>query len=648
MMTDPASPAMSSHRFSRSSAMNRPAQSPMGPRIRFTPSTSSLDTASSRDSLLTISEPSPAYPMSPIRSDAALPSIVEQPTTPPPTTPGSNSTASTPQSAFKVLPKSAALVQPPTLKFDSVPVQWKAFSHEAALWTFDNRELQELVSRAIRRSSPDTYIRLLSVENLDQALPAEVDRLTSLKATKQAQYRFLVQRRTMMLRALNSSFLSPEKVEADDGIPVASGMALQLSQTAAECDQLVEDLLVITDQLEQISGMLERHWASALAVALRKLNKSYAKRTSELVSARGKISQLEAELEEAWKEAERVAKEIDEMEKEGLDSDEEEEEEEEAVIETAEKVDISRSRHASRIPAELLIQSRRNTGHMEALPMFSPISPMPRLSAIAPPISAGLAPAPTSPMTPPGQDKDETASIRSAKSMKSTRSVRSTRSARTPDGTRLSLVSAAKTRSHRASKGSLRLSKPKTPVPHPPMPDLPLEFSSTPLNLLSSKASSHLWPDSASHISTGRERRTSLDDLRPPRPSTSSYTPTVTMDDIYIRLQPRTSAEIQVVPRSPPPPSKFPDQPSKSIPSMWLMADAAPKPVAAAGIGGFPSTQRPGTSSSSQTYKKLKILTKRYSMPFPLFKSKSTESQTVSPSRSAPPGTSVGSSTHTR
>ncbi|KAK2462753.1 hypothetical protein APHAL10511_005271 [Amanita phalloides] len=57
--------------------------------------------------------------------------------------------------------------------------------------------------------------------------------------------------------------------------------------------------------------MMDVHWGSSLAVALRKLNRSYGKRTVELNKSREKISQLEAQLEDAWKEAERLAQEMD-------------------------------------------------------------------------------------------------------------------------------------------------------------------------------------------------------------------------------------------------------------------------------------------------------------------------------------------------
>lgn len=136
--------------------------------------------------------------------------------------------------------------------------------------------MQEIVSRALRRTTPDTFIRLLSLDNLDTNLPAEVDRLTTLKATKQAQYRFLVQRRTMTLQALNSNFIVPEKLEpGDDGVSTASKLAFELSKTTAECDTIMRELLIINDQLTQISILKEHHLSSALSVALRKVNQIF-------------------------------------------------------------------------------------------------------------------------------------------------------------------------------------------------------------------------------------------------------------------------------------------------------------------------------------------------------------------------------------
>ena len=140
--------------------------------------------------------------------------------------------------------------------------------------TLDSSELQELVSRAIRLSARESFIRLLSLDNLERVLPAEAERLQALKASTQAKYRFLAHRRTMLLQAINSTAeTTHDKKDKDavDDVPVVCRLALQLSQTMAESDQLAEELLRIGDQLAQIEKMMELHWASALAVALRKV-----------------------------------------------------------------------------------------------------------------------------------------------------------------------------------------------------------------------------------------------------------------------------------------------------------------------------------------------------------------------------------------
>jgi hypothetical protein len=70
----------------------------------------------------------------------------------------------------------------------------------------------------------------------------------------------------MLLQALNSIAGSYNK-ETNGGVELVG----QLSQTTAECDQLLEDLLQIADQIGQITRLLDGHWASALAIALRKV-----------------------------------------------------------------------------------------------------------------------------------------------------------------------------------------------------------------------------------------------------------------------------------------------------------------------------------------------------------------------------------------
>ncbi|KAJ7127355.1 hypothetical protein C8R43DRAFT_1240338 [Mycena crocata] len=81
---------------------------------------------------------------------------------------------------------------------DSRAFTQKGLPLEAALWTFISKELPDPVSRAIRSSSSESSIRVLSVDNLDRSLPAELERLNAFKAVTQSKCRF-----TMLLQSLH-------------------------------------------------------------------------------------------------------------------------------------------------------------------------------------------------------------------------------------------------------------------------------------------------------------------------------------------------------------------------------------------------------------------------------------------------------------
>jgi 3-methyladenine DNA glycosylase/8-oxoguanine DNA glycosylase len=119
-------------------------------------------------------------------------------------------------------------------------------------------------------SAKETFLRLLTIENLDKVLPAELERLNQLRTTTQARYRFLVQRRTMLFHALNTASVGPKKGEEDELL--VSKLTAQLVETITDCDQRLEELFRINDQIAQINKLLEVHSSSALAIALRKVN----------------------------------------------------------------------------------------------------------------------------------------------------------------------------------------------------------------------------------------------------------------------------------------------------------------------------------------------------------------------------------------
>ncbi|KAL1733656.1 hypothetical protein EV714DRAFT_176033, partial [Schizophyllum commune] len=204
--------------------------------------------------------------------------------------------------------KATSLTPPPSVSFESQPVKWKGLPLEAALWTLDSEELQEIVSRAIRSSARESYIRILPVRRIDHTLPNELARLDAARASAQARYRFGVHRRTMLLQALAAHPGSADAAE------FSAHIAKQLSDVMAECDACTEALVRAVDHTAQINRLLDQHWGSALAIALRKLNTSYGRRSTQLSTARERISQLEAEVDEAWNQAHKMAQEIDQIE----------------------------------------------------------------------------------------------------------------------------------------------------------------------------------------------------------------------------------------------------------------------------------------------------------------------------------------------
>lgn len=132
----------------------------------------------------------------------------------------------------------------------------------------DSNELQSIVARAIQSS--DSFIRLVTLENIDNVLPAELKRLDALRSLTQSKYRFLIHRRTMLFQALNSC-LTGSKLKDGDTL-VIGGLASQLADTIAECEKLSDELLSITDQMAQINKLVDIHLGSAFAVALRKVS----------------------------------------------------------------------------------------------------------------------------------------------------------------------------------------------------------------------------------------------------------------------------------------------------------------------------------------------------------------------------------------
>ena len=77
----------------------------------------------------------------------------------------------------------------------------------------------------------------------------------------------------MLFHALNTSSVGPRKGEENELL--VNKLTAQLAETVMDCDQRLEELIRINDQIAQINKLLDVHASSALAVALRKVKKRF-------------------------------------------------------------------------------------------------------------------------------------------------------------------------------------------------------------------------------------------------------------------------------------------------------------------------------------------------------------------------------------
>lgn len=347
----------------------------------------------------------------------------------------------------------------------------------------------------------------------------------------------------------------------------------------------------------------------------------------------------------------------------------------EAVIETAEIVPVPKTTSPN----------RRSSIPMPMTPTLLAVttSTSPRVS---------LSPTPISPSSPhfafppyihlkaketEAADVPDTVSIRSTRSAKSSRSRKSSWTVEST--THTNQVHAAKKRSQRASQSSLRLNTSnlrKQGRGHgkvqdddkPPVPELPLQFAA--FNGVASSASANASSVLLAfdpRINPSLRRQISFDSILTGgirAPTTASVYQGRSADDLYVQSKNRNppASEIEIVPRTPAPAQNFavmyqsstlpsrppPKDPSKSIPSMWMNADAVKpqKPQLAPSTTSSPqisttSSERievpegPGikrqNSTRSTTYSKLRGLTKRYSISLPMFNAKPSQTWLAKP-----------------
>lgn len=180
---------------------------------------------------------------------------------------------------------------------------------DAAKWTFTSSQLQNIVSRAIRQSAEASSIRLLRLETLDNDIPQEMHRLEMQRTDAKTRYKMLARRRGVLLASMTSA-LDGSEPENSGSIP---RMLEELTEISAALDQSAEDLHSVDEQIAQLTSLCDVHSASALAMALRKLNASFLKQVADGQALRMRVEALEAERDEAWKQAEDVASDYDHL-----------------------------------------------------------------------------------------------------------------------------------------------------------------------------------------------------------------------------------------------------------------------------------------------------------------------------------------------
>ncbi|THH03253.1 hypothetical protein EW145_g6402 [Phellinidium pouzarii] len=188
-----------------------------------------------------------------------------------------------------------------TPTFKTTPVRWRGLTLDAAKWKFTSAQLHDIVRYAIEQSGQASSIRLLSQDVVQQELPLVLEILEKHRIDIQCSYKALVRRR----RALIARLMSPP---ANTSAVVR--LAEELAEVTAACDQLVNELNDVCEQIAQVRSLKDVHLASALAMALRKLNASLYRRTTDANLLQLELVNLRAEREEAWRKAEEIERDL--------------------------------------------------------------------------------------------------------------------------------------------------------------------------------------------------------------------------------------------------------------------------------------------------------------------------------------------------
>ncbi|KAF8452672.1 hypothetical protein L210DRAFT_3639154 [Boletus edulis BED1] len=201
--------------------------------------------------------------------------------------------------------QSAASKPPP--KFQTPPPKWRGLTLEAAQWTFTSAQLQEIVSQAIQQSFEGSSLRFLKPEILEGEIADELECLELQHMDVKAQYKALARKRWMLMGALAGHV---EGVAMSDAT-TAERTLEELAEVLSALDLRAEKMHDIVLQIAQLQRLREVHNTSALAMAVRKINRVFVRQMAEKERLQGQVDTLATERDEAWKHAEDIAQDYD-------------------------------------------------------------------------------------------------------------------------------------------------------------------------------------------------------------------------------------------------------------------------------------------------------------------------------------------------
>ncbi|THV05740.1 hypothetical protein K435DRAFT_646716 [Dendrothele bispora CBS 962.96] len=191
-------------------------------------------------------------------------------------------------------------------RFQTPAIKWRGYPMEAAKWTFTSSELQDIVSGAIKHSAEASGIRLLRLRTAQEEIPEELRRMEMQRTDIKTKYKMMARKRTDIMNELSTGLGGDDK---------SANLQLleELKDVSMVLDRLAEDLHTTDEQVAQLVSLRDVHNASALAMAIRKLNASFLKQLAMNEHYRHQLEALEGERDDAWKQAEAVAGDYDRL-----------------------------------------------------------------------------------------------------------------------------------------------------------------------------------------------------------------------------------------------------------------------------------------------------------------------------------------------